>query len=75
PKLSQVISTFGMFYGCTALYGNSSFNTWNTSSITNMSHMFASATQFNQPIGNWDTSHVTNMNWMLHYLDYFNQPI
>lgn len=75
PNLSQVTSTFGMFYGCTSLTGTPSFNTWNTSTITNMSHMFAGATNFNQPVGNWNTSMVTNMNWLFHYLDFFNQPI
>jgi surface protein len=40
-----------------------------------MSHLFASAGNFNQPIGNWNVSNVTNMDWMFHYLPKFNQPI
>jgi len=46
--------------------GSSGINNWNTSSVTNMSYMFArfvntSDAAFNQPIGNWNVSNVTNM--------------
>lgn len=75
PNLSMATSTSMMFYECNSLIGNPSFNNWNTSNITNMSHMFASAGNFNQPLGNWDTSKVTNMVWMFHYLSKFNQPL
>lgn len=75
PNLSNVTSSSLMFFQCTSLIGNPSFNNWNTSPITNMSHMFASAGDFNQPIGNWDTSNVTDMTWMFHYLSKFNQNV
>lgn len=75
PNLSNVTSSSLMFFECASLIGNSTFNNWNTSSITNMSHMFASAGDFNQPIGNWNTSNVTDMTWMFHYLSKFNQSI
>ncbi|WP_172277240.1 BspA family leucine-rich repeat surface protein [Chryseobacterium sp. LAM-KRS1] len=75
PDLSQITSTYGLFYNCTSLTGTPAFDTWNTSGITNMSHMFAGATNFNQPVGSWNTANVTNMNWLFHYLDFFNQPI
>lgn len=75
PNLSSVTSMLAMFYNCTSLIGNPTFNLWNTSSVTNMSHLFASAGNFNQPIGNWNVSNVTNMDWMFHYLPKFNQPI
>jgi surface protein len=75
PDLSSVTNMAAMFNNCTSLVGNSTFNLWDTSSITNMSHLFASAGNFNQPIGNWNVSNVTNMDWMFHYLPKFNQPI
>ncbi|MBE9576153.1 BspA family leucine-rich repeat surface protein [Flavobacterium proteolyticum] len=61
PNLNNVNDLSEMFYGCTILSGNNSFNNWNTSNITNMMSMFHSALYFNQDISNWDTSNVTNM--------------
>lgn len=43
---------------------NNDISGWDTSSITNMSHMFQGASAFNQPIENWDVSNVTNMSYM-----------
>ena len=54
---------------------NPSWNTWNTSKVTNMSQMFGNATKFNQNIGSWNTSAVTNMTYMFHSVTNFNQDI
>ena len=51
PVLTGVTSLTNMFRGTSALVGNSSFNLWNTSTITNMGSMFYGATVFNQNIG------------------------
>ncbi|NML59373.1 BspA family leucine-rich repeat surface protein [Chryseobacterium cheonjiense] len=75
PDFSSVTSMLAMFYNCTSLIGNPTFNLWNTASVNNMSHLFASAGNFNQPVGNWNVSNVINMDWMFHYLPKFNQPI
>ena len=40
--------------------GSSSISGWDTSSVTDMYHMFYGCTGFNQPIGSWDMSSVTN---------------
>ena len=61
------------------LFQSSGFNAdishWDTSSVTNMSFMFAFATFFNQDIGSWDTSRVTDMSSMFRGAGNFNQNI
>lgn len=74
PDLSMATSMRQMFYLCTSLIGNSSFNTWNTSTIKDMYYMFGEDYQFNQPIGSWDTSNVTDMSYMFDTTG-FNQPL
>lgn len=74
PDLSLVTSTQEMFFLCTSLTGNASFNNWNTSTITNMYNMFGEAANFNAPVGNWDVSNVVNMSYLFDYTS-FNQPL
>jgi surface protein len=50
-------------------------DTWDVSSVTNMTWMFAGAYSFNQPIGGWDVSNVIDMEGMFRGADSFNQPI
>ena len=47
---------------------------WDTSSVTNMGHMFRS-TAFSEAIGGWDTSSVTNTRWMFLKATAFNQDV
>jgi hypothetical protein len=54
---------------------NSSWNTWNTSKVTNMHAMFHSATHFNQNIESWNTSAVIGIDWMFNGAGRFNQNI
>jgi len=63
PDLSGVTTITNMFYGCSSLVGNSSFNNWNTKSVTSTSSTFQNCTLFNQPLNNWNTSNVTNMSY------------
>eukprot|EP00894_Picocystis_sp_ML_P000277 jgi/Pico_ML_1/50794/g1939.t1 len=49
-------------------------STWDTSSVTDMSFMFARALDFNQDIGDWDTSQVTNFLGMFADIEPFEQP-
>ena len=58
---------------CLRKYGH--ISDWDVSLITNMSYMFASATNFNQPLNNWDVSNVTDMSWMFEWAKSFNQPL
>ena len=60
-NLKDTTNLSQMFMSATKFNGN--ISGWNTSSVTNMSTMFA-GTPFNQPLNNWDTSSVTNMEWM-----------
>jgi surface protein len=40
---------------------NQAIDSWDVSSVTNMSYMFQGAASFNQAIDRWDVSSVTNM--------------
>jgi surface protein len=75
PDLRKVTSMKKMFADASELKGNSYFNDWDTSHITDMSYMFNYAIKFNAPINKWDTSSVTTMRGMFSSADDFNQPI
>ena len=75
PDLSSVTDLSMMFQTCGSLVYNTSINDWDVSHITNMSNMFATATEFNQPLNNWDVSNVTNMQGMFAEALKFNQPL
>ncbi|MGB1448776.1 MAG: BspA family leucine-rich repeat surface protein, partial [Flavobacteriaceae bacterium] len=51
---------------------NQNISHWDTSSATDMSHMFWNQKVFNQDIGSWDTSNVTNMRYMFNHANAFN---
>lgn len=75
PNLTSVTDLSKMFYSCNSNFvGNTSFASWNTSNVINMSSMFKYTSFFNQGIGNWDTSKVTNMSDMFANSS-FNQNI
>ena len=48
---------------------------WDTSLVTNMSHLFHQHFDFNDNINNWDTSNVTDMTYMFSQATSFNQPL
>ena len=75
PNLTWVESLSQMFYNCTSLEGNSSFNDWNTQNVNEMSGVFAYATQFNQPLYSWDVSNVRYFFDMFAGATSFDQPI
>lgn len=62
------------FMGCSNLAGQAS-DIPDLSNVTDMNHMFAGATSFNQYIGNWNTSNVTDMSRMFLGASSFNQDI
>jgi len=63
------------FRQCPALVGNSSFNNWDTSSVTSLQNCFDGCTLFNQALSNWDTSSVTFMAGCFVNCSAFNQNI
>lgn len=75
PDLSGVISLNKMFYACGNLIGNSSFNSWNTSTIIDMSYVFSNATSFNQLLDKWDMSKVIITQLMFRNASSYNQPL
>ena len=48
---------------------------WNTTNVTDMSHLFHDYMNFNEDISKWDTSNVTTMEDMFNGANKFNQPI
>jgi len=64
----------------TSMFNNASsfnqpLNSWNVSTVTDMSDMFAGATAFNQNISGWDVSKVTSMSSMFNSASSFDQPL
>ena len=47
------------FLNCTAMTGNSSMNSWDTSNVTTFNATFQSCINFNQDLYNWDVSSGT----------------
>ena len=64
-----------MFRECSSLTSVNGIGLWDTSSVTDMSGMFGSATAFNQDISSWDVSSVYGMNAMFLGATSFNQPL
>lgn len=50
-------------------------NSWNMSSVVDMSNMFYGLQNFNQNIGDWNVSNVVDMRKMFFHASSFNQPI
>ncbi|MCX6727229.1 MAG: BspA family leucine-rich repeat surface protein, partial [Candidatus Saccharibacteria bacterium] len=75
PDLSQATSLASMFRTASSLVGNSSFNNWNTSTITDLGSIFFNDPLFNQDISGWNTSNVTSMGQMFQGASTFNQDI
>ncbi|PTD31821.1 BspA family leucine-rich repeat surface protein [Mycoplasma leachii] len=48
---------------------------WNTSNVTDMSHMFSEAIKFNENLSNWNTSNVRDMSGMFFEAKSFNQDL
>ena len=63
------------FLNCTAMTGNSSMNSWDTSNVTNFTGCFQQCTNFNQDLYNWDVSSGITLNNMFYLATNFNGNI
>ena len=73
-NLTGVTVFAGLFYDCTSLTTINNINSWDTSSITNMSEMFGNCTSFNQAL-TFNTSAVEAMAQMFNGCSVFNQSL
>jgi surface protein len=71
----DVAAFAGFFRGCTSLTGNTSFNNWVMTSVTDFNRFFESCANFNQNISNWDVSNVSSFLAMFLGCTNFNQNI
>ena len=58
-----------------ATFFNQPLDSWDTSSVTDMSFMFSGAKNFNQPLEKWNTSSVVDMKFMFRGATFFNQSL
>lgn len=71
--VSLVTDMSGLFENTGYEIRNIKIDHWNTSNVTNMSHMFYDCTDLNYPgIGDWDVSNVTDMTEMFYGCKQFN---
>jgi len=82
PDLTGTTTMYRAFQSCGNLGTTGNMNSWDVSSVTNMSRMFAlgwrsweESPSFNQEIGGWDVSHVTDMSHMFEGAGMFEQTI
>ncbi|TAE51302.1 MAG: BspA family leucine-rich repeat surface protein, partial [Cytophagales bacterium] len=83
PKLRTVVqwgniawtSMASAFNGCSNLTTIPTAEAPNLSNVTDMSNMFAGASQMNSNISNWNVSNITNMSKLFEGATQFNQNI
>jgi surface protein len=73
--LTGMTTLYRAFRFCQDIGSNGNMNGWDTSQITNMSHMFEYAYAFNQDLTSWDVSNVEDMSFMFYHTWRFNQSI
>ncbi len=73
PNLTKCRSLSRCFSGQLQIIGD--LSQWDTSNVTDMSHMFVRNTFFNGDISNFNTSKVTDMNNMFAFNTAFNQSL
>jgi surface protein len=71
---SNISNCEDLLSGCASL-NDANISSWNVSTVTRMTGMFAGCTQFNRSLANWDVSKVINMQYMFLNALTFNQDI
>ena len=75
PDLGGITSTTYMFNTCVVMSDIANANSWNLSSVKDMSYMFQNCQAFNSDISNWDVSNVINTTAMFNSCQVFNQNL
>ena len=75
PDISMTTNMSQTFRECSSLTTVNNLNSWNTSSVNDMSYMFSFSPLFNSNIGSWNVSNVTTMQGMFYDTTLFNQNI
>jgi surface protein len=73
--LTGITSLYSFFENCGNITTIQNINSWDVSSVTNMSVMFGDCFVFNQSLDSWDVSSVTNMSGMFRNCSVFNQSL
>eukprot|EP00977_Amphora_coffeiformis_P007324 scaffold1586_cov158-Amphora_coffeaeformis.AAC.13 len=73
-RMSKVQDLSEMFRGAVS-FNQTSLETWDVSSVTNMSYTFASAKAFNANLSSWNVAAVTDMSSMFFGAASFNRAI
>ncbi len=63
PDLSQCVSLWAFFSGCTSLSSNTNYNNWDVSTILEFRTCFINS-NFNNDLDNWDVSNGTTFHQM-----------
>ena len=74
PQTKEELRTWLEEY-CRGWRNHGEPNTWDVTSVTDMSELFEFLGTFNAPLDQWDTSQVTDMRGMFSNASSFNQPI
>lgn len=69
-------SDFGsLFQNCSELTSVNNFNSWNVSTVNNLTSCFRQCVKFNQNIGGWNVGNVTSFEQLFYGCSAFNQNI
>ncbi|MEM6966889.1 MAG: BspA family leucine-rich repeat surface protein, partial [Bacteroidota bacterium] len=69
PDFSNVTDLENMFKDCIS-FNATDLTSWNTASITNLSHIFDGCTVFNGDVSSWNTANVTDMSAVFRATDF-----
>ena len=75
PDISLTTNMSQAFRECSSLTSFNNLDSWDTTSVDDMSNMFALSTLFDENISSWDVSNVTTMQGMFYDATLFNQDI
>ena len=69
------VKDFSRLFSHQDIPNNISISNWDVSRVTDMSGLFNSSTNFNQPLNQWNVSNVKDMSGLFYNAESFNQPL